>query len=120
MLAAGGCCALMMRLVPNPQRSAYCPLDLFSGETSRVLAALEALLMCPQNNLRIRLGSTILLDEAIPFSQRLSLCADPVASPTENRRAVGRASGQMSCVTVWSHSSHACRMSNAAARCCSC
>lgn len=33
--------------------SNYCPLDLYSGQMARMEAAVQALLQCPQNNLRL-------------------------------------------------------------------
>lgn len=38
----------------------YCPLDLFSGTPSRMLDALDALLACPQNNLRVFQNSNLI------------------------------------------------------------
>jgi Inositol-pentakisphosphate 2-kinase len=38
-------------------RSSYCPMDLFSGQASRIKRALEALFSCPQNNLRVYIRS---------------------------------------------------------------
>ncbi|XP_037941911.1 inositol-pentakisphosphate 2-kinase [Teleopsis dalmanni] len=35
------------------ERSSYCPMELFSGAPGKMLAALDALFECPQNNLRI-------------------------------------------------------------------
>ncbi|XP_032306535.1 inositol-pentakisphosphate 2-kinase isoform X3 [Drosophila ananassae] len=47
----------------------YCPLELFSGEPSRMLSALDALLACPQNNLRVfRDGNLIYGDHANSIS----------------------------------------------------
>ncbi|XP_039481447.1 inositol-pentakisphosphate 2-kinase isoform X4 [Drosophila santomea] len=38
----------------------YCPLELFSGTPSRMLDALDALLACPQNNLRVFQNSNLI------------------------------------------------------------
>ncbi|KAI9207388.1 inositol-pentakisphosphate 2-kinase-domain-containing protein [Polychytrium aggregatum] len=38
---------------PGWVRSRYCPLDLYSGNPAKIRLALEALVKCPQNNLRI-------------------------------------------------------------------
>ncbi|XP_043641941.1 inositol-pentakisphosphate 2-kinase isoform X2 [Drosophila teissieri] len=38
----------------------YCPLELFSGTPSRMLDALDALLGCPQNNLRVFQNSNLI------------------------------------------------------------
>ncbi|XP_017073206.2 LOW QUALITY PROTEIN: inositol-pentakisphosphate 2-kinase [Drosophila eugracilis] len=47
----------------------YCPLDLFSGAPSRMLDALDALLACPQNNLRVfQNGNLIYGDHANSIS----------------------------------------------------
>ncbi|KAH8279424.1 hypothetical protein KR026_009536 [Drosophila bipectinata] len=47
----------------------YCPLELFSGYPSRMLSALDALLACPQNNLRVfRDGNLIYGDHANSIS----------------------------------------------------
>ncbi|KRJ99812.1 inositol-pentakisphosphate 2-kinase isoform X2 [Drosophila yakuba] len=40
--------------------SHYCPLELFSGTPSRMLDALDALLACPQNNLRVFQNSNLI------------------------------------------------------------
>ncbi|KAH8410991.1 hypothetical protein KR222_004917 [Zaprionus bogoriensis] len=49
--------------------SDYCPLELFSGAPSRMLAALNALFACPQNNLRIfQNGNLIYGDHANSIS----------------------------------------------------
>ncbi|XP_037716483.1 inositol-pentakisphosphate 2-kinase isoform X3 [Drosophila subpulchrella] len=47
----------------------YCPLDLFSGAPGRMLDALDALLACPQNNLRVfQNGNLIYGDHANSIS----------------------------------------------------
>ncbi|KAH8372785.1 hypothetical protein KR009_004999 [Drosophila setifemur] len=47
----------------------YCPLELFSGAPSRMLDALDALLACPQNNLRVfQNGNLIYGDHANSIS----------------------------------------------------
>ncbi|XP_016980650.2 inositol-pentakisphosphate 2-kinase isoform X4 [Drosophila rhopaloa] len=47
----------------------YCPLDLFSGAPSRMVDALNALLACPQNNLRVfQNGNLIYGDHANSIS----------------------------------------------------
>ncbi|XP_052842213.1 inositol-pentakisphosphate 2-kinase [Drosophila gunungcola] len=54
----------------------YCPLDLFSGAPSRMFDALDALLACPQNNLRVfQNGNLIYGDHAnsISFDELHSL-----------------------------------------------
>ncbi|XP_036330500.1 inositol-pentakisphosphate 2-kinase [Rhagoletis pomonella] len=44
---------LKLRAGKINRRTSYCPMMLFSGVPARMLAALDALLRCPQNNLRI-------------------------------------------------------------------
>jgi len=43
------------------QSSSYDPQDLFSGESQRVRHALESLMTCPQNNLKIWAGDSLIL-----------------------------------------------------------
>jgi hypothetical protein len=56
--------------------SEYNPLDLFSGKPAKVEAALQALLLTPQNNLRIWQGDTLVFGhetQSLPGEQMNSL-----------------------------------------------
>lgn len=75
-----------------PRRSGYCPLDLFSNNTRRVLYALMCLLKDPQNNLRIFKDGTLVysgetnvplnnssqFDSAVPYVDPAPSANDPV------------------------------------------
>lgn len=50
--------------------SDYCPLDLFSGNLPRMVRAVQGLLDCPQNNLRILGNGNCLHDEHTTRSKR--------------------------------------------------
>ncbi|XP_031787755.1 inositol-pentakisphosphate 2-kinase isoform X2 [Nasonia vitripennis] len=51
--------------------SAYCPFDLFSGETERMNRALAALLHSPQNNFKIFKDGSVVYDEKVAGEESL-------------------------------------------------
>ncbi|KAJ1921561.1 hypothetical protein H4219_000598 [Mycoemilia scoparia] len=47
--------------------SLYCPMDLYSGETSRIARAIDALIVTPQNNFRVFIdGSSVDVNDVAP------------------------------------------------------
>ena len=61
LYAEGKCTRDWMDLSETQQASSYDPLDLFSGDVSRIKRALGDLMDSPQNNLTIRVGDAVVL-----------------------------------------------------------
>ncbi|XP_054739516.1 inositol-pentakisphosphate 2-kinase isoform X1 [Anastrepha obliqua] len=53
---------LKLRTGKINKRTSYCPMALFSGVPAKMLAAIDALLQCPQNNLRIFRNGILIYD----------------------------------------------------------
>eukprot|EP00037_Helgoeca_nana_P015746 m.147546 g.147546 ORF g.147546 m.147546 type:complete len:563 (-) comp23151_c0_seq2:164-1852(-) len=52
------------------QKSAYCPVDLFSNEPRKVRRAVTGLVATPQNNLRIFIGNKLVLSDSSQAAER--------------------------------------------------
>jgi len=59
-----------------PERSQYCPLDLYSGEPDKMSRAIEALVRSPQNNLRVFRNGELMHGEERLTQQCLDFLTD--------------------------------------------
>ncbi|XP_065366999.1 inositol-pentakisphosphate 2-kinase [Calliphora vicina] len=67
------CCMQFLKVKQQKihKRNQYCPIDLFSGTTEKMIFALEALFECPQNNLRIFKNGCLVFDDQISRTYKI-------------------------------------------------